>query len=34
MAAQSYGRIVNISSLNGQVPAMGQANYSASKEGC
>ncbi len=31
MAAQSYGRIVNISSMNGQVPAMGQANYSASK---
>jgi NAD(P)-dependent dehydrogenase (short-subunit alcohol dehydrogenase family) len=33
MAAQSYGRIVNISSLNGQVPATGQANYSASKGG-
>jgi NAD(P)-dependent dehydrogenase (short-subunit alcohol dehydrogenase family) len=33
MSAQSYGRIVNVSSLNGQVPAMGQANYSASKGG-
>jgi acetoacetyl-CoA reductase/3-oxoacyl-[acyl-carrier protein] reductase len=33
MTAQSYGRIVNVSSLNGQVPAMGQANYSASKGG-
>jgi acetoacetyl-CoA reductase/3-oxoacyl-[acyl-carrier protein] reductase len=33
MSAQSYGRIVNISSMNGQVPAMGQANYSASKGG-
>ena len=33
MTAQSYGRIVNITSLNGQVPAMGQANYSASKGG-
>ncbi len=31
MTAQSYGRIINISSLNGQVGAMGQANYSASK---
>ena len=31
MTRQSYGRIVNISSQNGQVPAMGQANYSASK---
>jgi NAD(P)-dependent dehydrogenase (short-subunit alcohol dehydrogenase family) len=31
MAAQSYGRIV--SSLNGQVPTMGQANSSASKGG-
>lgn len=31
MTSQSYGRIVNISSMNGQVPAMGQANYSASK---
>ena len=33
MTRQSYGRIVNISSLNGQVPAIGQANYSASKGG-
>ena len=33
MAAQSYGRIVNVSSMNGQMPAMGQANYSASKGG-
>jgi acetoacetyl-CoA reductase/3-oxoacyl-[acyl-carrier protein] reductase len=33
MQAQSFGRIVNISSMNGQVPAMGQANYSASKGG-
>jgi NAD(P)-dependent dehydrogenase (short-subunit alcohol dehydrogenase family) len=33
MSAQSYGRIVNVSSMNGQVPAMAQANYSASKGG-
>jgi NAD(P)-dependent dehydrogenase (short-subunit alcohol dehydrogenase family) len=33
MTKQSYGRIVNISSMNGQVPAMGQANYSAAKGG-
>lgn len=33
MTAQSFGRIVNISSMNGQVPAMGQANYSAAKGG-
>jgi len=33
MAAQSYGRIVNITSLNGEVGALGQANYSASKGG-
>ncbi len=33
MSSQSFGRIVNISSMNGQVPAMGQANYSASKGG-
>ncbi len=31
MTKQSYGRIVNVSSMNGQVPAVGQANYSASK---
>jgi acetoacetyl-CoA reductase/3-oxoacyl-[acyl-carrier protein] reductase len=33
MTAQSYGRIVNITSMNGQIGAMGQANYSASKGG-
>jgi acetoacetyl-CoA reductase/3-oxoacyl-[acyl-carrier protein] reductase len=33
MTAQSYGRIVNISSMNGQTGAIGQANYSASKGG-
>ena len=33
MSAQSFGRIVNVSSMNGQAPAMGQANYSASKGG-
>ncbi|MGE0758739.1 MAG: 3-oxoacyl-ACP reductase family protein [Pirellulaceae bacterium] len=33
MTAQSYGRIVNISSMNGQTGAFGQANYSASKGG-
>jgi acetoacetyl-CoA reductase/3-oxoacyl-[acyl-carrier protein] reductase len=33
MSAQSFGRIVNITSLNGQVGATGQANYSASKGG-
>jgi acetoacetyl-CoA reductase/3-oxoacyl-[acyl-carrier protein] reductase len=33
MAAQSYGRIVNVGSMNGQVGAIGQANYSASKGG-
>ncbi len=33
MTAQSFGRIINITSMNGQVPAMGQANYSASKGG-
>ena len=33
MTAQSYGRIVNVSSVNGQIAAMGQANYSASKGG-
>jgi 3-oxoacyl-(acyl-carrier-protein) reductase len=33
MAAQSYGRIINIASMNGQVGAVGQANYSASKGG-
>lgn len=33
MTEQSYGRIVNIGSMNGQVGAVGQANYSASKGG-
>jgi len=33
MTAQSFGRIVNISSMNGQTGAIGQANYSASKGG-
>jgi acetoacetyl-CoA reductase/3-oxoacyl-[acyl-carrier protein] reductase len=33
MTAQSFGRIVNIASMNGQVGAFGQANYSASKGG-
>jgi acetoacetyl-CoA reductase/3-oxoacyl-[acyl-carrier protein] reductase len=33
MTAQSYGRIINISSMNGQTGAVGQANYSASKGG-
>ncbi len=33
MSAQSYGRIVNVTSMNGQVPAIAQANYSASKGG-
>ncbi len=33
MTSQSFGRIVNISSMNGQLPAIGQANYSASKGG-
>jgi acetoacetyl-CoA reductase/3-oxoacyl-[acyl-carrier protein] reductase len=33
MTAQSYGRIINIASMNGQIGAAGQANYSASKGG-
>jgi 3-oxoacyl-(acyl-carrier-protein) reductase len=33
MVAQSYGRIINVGSMNGQVGAAGQANYSASKGG-
>ena len=33
MLEQNFGRIVNISSMNGQIPAFGQANYSASKGG-
>lgn len=31
MVNQNYGRIINISSMNGQVGAIGQSNYSASK---
>jgi acetoacetyl-CoA reductase/3-oxoacyl-[acyl-carrier protein] reductase len=31
MTNQSYGRIINVGSMNGQVGAIGQANYSASK---
>jgi acetoacetyl-CoA reductase len=31
--ARGYGRIVNISSINGQKGQMGQANYSAAKAG-
>jgi acetoacetyl-CoA reductase/3-oxoacyl-[acyl-carrier protein] reductase len=33
MTAQSYGRIINVASMNGQTGAVGQANYSASKGG-
>ena len=33
MLAQKYGRIINISSMNGQIAAFGQANYGASKGG-
>ncbi len=33
MVNQNYGRIINISSMNGQVGAVGQSNYSASKGG-
>ena len=33
MMEQQYGRIINISSMNGQIGAFGQANYSASKGG-
>ena len=33
MVEHNFGRIVNISSMNGQIPAFGQANYSASKGG-
>src|SRR5205085_10083312 len=31
--AQSSGRVANVASTNGQVGAVGQANYSASKGG-
>ena len=33
MVEQGHGRIVNVSSMNGQIPAMAQANCSASKGG-
>ena len=33
MRARSYGRIINISSVNGQKGQMGQSNYSAAKAG-
>ncbi len=33
MTEGKFGRIVNISSMNGQIGAFGQANYSASKGG-
>jgi len=33
MVAQGFGRIVNISSVNGQTGQFGQANYSAAKAG-
>ncbi len=33
MRARGYGRIISISSLNGQKGQMGQANYSAAKAG-
>jgi acetoacetyl-CoA reductase/3-oxoacyl-[acyl-carrier protein] reductase len=33
MSNQNYGRIINIASMNGQIAAFGQANYSASKGG-
>ena len=33
MLEKGFGRIINVSSMNGQIPAYGQANYSASKGG-
>lgn len=33
MRAKSYGRIINISSINGQMGQMGQTNYAAAKAG-
>jgi acetoacetyl-CoA reductase len=33
MRARKYGRIINISSINGQKGQMGQVNYSAAKAG-
>jgi acetoacetyl-CoA reductase len=33
MRARKFGRVINISSINGQKGQMGQVNYSASKAG-
>ena len=33
MRARKFGRVINISSINGQKGQMGQANYSAAKAG-
>jgi acetoacetyl-CoA reductase/3-oxoacyl-[acyl-carrier protein] reductase len=33
MVNQTHGHIINISSMNGQIGAVGQSNYSASKGG-
>ena len=33
MRSRKFGRIINISSINGQKGQMGQANYSAAKAG-
>src|SRR5258708_13120189 len=33
MRARKFGRIINISSINGQKGQMGQSNYSAAKAG-
>jgi acetoacetyl-CoA reductase len=33
MRARGYGRIINISSINGQMGQMGQTNYAAAKSG-
>ena len=33
MRARSFGRIINISSINGQMGQMGQTNYAAAKAG-
>jgi acetoacetyl-CoA reductase len=33
MAARGFGRVINISSINGQKGQLGQANYSAAKAG-
>jgi acetoacetyl-CoA reductase len=34
MRARNFGRVINISSINGQKGQFGQANYSAAKAGC